>query len=85
MRLCATGGSIALGTPAEILARVRTNGGLANLSNAEMRYAFADPKGFFEMSSEAQFREYVREVITPSYAAHAVSNFVHIIATYSIN
>lgn len=63
--------ALALAADAEVLARVRAPGGLRNLSASELHTLVADPDGFAAMSREDAFRAYVRECVTPSYAAHA--------------
>lgn len=62
---------IALSMNSESLVKARAKGGIANLSNAEMRAYIADPAAFVDLSREPAFKLYVNECITPSYAAHA--------------
>lgn len=61
---------LALGPDAELLAIVRRDGGIRNLSPDLLHAVIADPVAFVQLSEEPAFRAYVRQCVTPSFAAH---------------
>lgn len=61
---------IALSLDSEVLRKVRSEGGIANLSSDEMRAHIGDPAVFAAISKEPAFKRYISEIITPSYASH---------------
>lgn len=85
LRACRASGVklLALSIDSELLARARAPGGLANLSQAELRTAIFNPTLFAAMSKEPAFRVYVNECITPSYATHARVGLLESTANFS--
>lgn len=61
---------VALSLDSEILAKVRAEGGIENLSSEEMRAHIGEPAVFAAISREPAFKRYISEIITPSYASH---------------
>lgn len=61
---------IALSMNYETLSKLKKEGGVANLSSAELRAHVGDPRVFADMISEDGFKAYINECITPSYVSH---------------
>lgn len=61
---------VALSLNSEVLAKVRAEGGIENLSKEEVRTHIGDPAAFAAISKLPAFKRYISEIITPSYATH---------------
>ena len=61
---------VALSMNYETLSKLKEEGGVANLSSAELRAHVGDPRVFADMISEDGFKAYINECITPSYVSH---------------
>lgn len=61
---------VALNMNSEILAKVKSEPGIANLSGEELRAHIGNAAVFASISKDPAFKAYISECITPSYATH---------------
>lgn len=61
---------LALSMDSETLFKLRSEGGISNLSLDEFRAHIGNPSVFAEISKDPAFKAYISECITPSYASH---------------
>lgn len=61
---------VALGMNSEVLAKVKSDPGISNLSGEEMRAHIGNAAVFASISRDPAFKAYINECITPSYTTH---------------
>lgn len=67
---------LAMSLPGDLVRRVRLGGGLEALSRPELRAVLPDPTGYAAYAAVRPYRQYVREVVVPSYEQHVESGLL---------
>lgn len=67
---------LAMSLPADLVRRVRMGGGLEALSRPELRAVLPDPAGYAAYASVAPYRQYVKDVVVPSFQMHVESGLL---------
>lgn len=62
---------VALNMNSEVLAKVRSEPGIANLSGEELRTYIGNAAVFASISNDPAFKAYISECIAPSYTTHS--------------
>ena len=67
---------LAMSLPADLVRRVRFGGGLEALSRAELQAVLPDPAGYAAYAGHAPYRQYVKDVVVPSFRQHVASGLL---------
>lgn len=67
---------LAMSLPADLVRRVRMGDGLEVLTRPELRAVLPDPAGYAAYASVAPYRQYVKDVVVPSFQQHVESGLL---------
>lgn len=67
---------LAMSLPGDLVRRVRLGGGLEVLTRPELRSVLPDPAGYAAYASVAPYRQYVKDVVVPSFREHVESGLL---------
>ncbi|GAB0497076.1 hypothetical protein MMPV_008399 [Pyropia vietnamensis] len=67
---------LAMSLPGDLVRRVRLGGGLEALTRPELQAVLPDPAGYAAYASVASYRQYVRDVVVPSFQEHVESGLL---------